>query len=358
MAKESSEEYGKAVQHTAQEIPAPKLPYLPPKPKKYNPPIGLIGCGGISEYHLAAYQEMGLNVVALCDVDETRAQQRQATFFPDAEVYAKYEEVIARDDIEVIDAATHPEVRIGIIEAALDARKHVLSQKPFVTDLEVGKRFVALAEKQGVQLAVNQNGRWAPHFSWMRQAVAAGITGPIQNLNVSMQWDHSWMAGTPFDEIHHLILYDFAIHWFDICTALMGDQQHENITASVRSCGKQKPKPPMLAQVMIDYPQAQASLSFNGACSFGQCDTTTLCGEKATIRSTGPSLTEQSLTLYTETGFARPVLEGDWFTNGFQGAIGELLCAIEDGREPNNNARDNLRSLKLCFDAIKSADKE
>jgi hypothetical protein len=36
--------------------------------------------------------------------------------------------------------------------------------------------------------------------------------------------------------------------------------------------------------------------------------------------------------------------------------MGELLCAIEQGRTPGHAARDNLRSLALCFAALASAD--
>ena len=36
--------------------------------------------------------------------------------------------------------------------------------------------------------------------------------------------------------------------------------------------------------------------------------------------------------------------------------MAELLCAIEEKRTPNNNARDNLKSLALCFAALASAD--
>jgi hypothetical protein len=52
---------------------------------------------------------------------------------------------------------------------------------------------------------------------------------------------------------------------------------------------------------------------------------------------------------------ARPLLTGSWFNDGFAGAMGELLCAIEDGREPLNSARGNLLSLKLCQAALRSA---
>ncbi|MFA6241395.1 MAG: hypothetical protein WC655_10720, partial [Candidatus Hydrogenedentales bacterium] len=48
--------------------------------------------------------------------------------------------------------------------------------------------------------------------------------------------------------------------------------------------------------------------------------------------------------------------EGDWFANGFHGAMAELLCAIEEKREPYNSARHNLRSLALCFAAVASAE--
>ena len=35
--------------------------------------------------------------------------------------------------------------------------------------------------------------------------------------------------------------------------------------------------------------------------------------------------------------------------------MGELLCAIEDGRQPSHSARNNLRSLELCFAAVASS---
>ena len=44
----------------------------------------------------------------------------------------------------------------------------------------------------------------------------------------------------------------------------------------------------------------------------------------------------------TAAGIAVPDLTGTWFTNGFQGTMCELLCAIEEKREPRNSARNNL----------------
>jgi hypothetical protein len=61
--------------------------------------------------------------------------------------------------------------------------------------------------------------------------------------------------------------------------------------------------------------------------------------------------------VYTEAGEVKVPLQGSWFENGFQGTMGELLCAIEENREPANSAANNLESLALCFAALESADR-
>ncbi len=335
---------------------APELSYLPQLPRSYRPKIGLVGCGGIAEYHLRAYQAMGLDVAVLCDINRDRAERRRAEFYSGAAVFTDYRDLLRRDDIEVVDIALHPADRAEVVEAALLARKHVLSQKPFVLDLSVGARLVDLADAQGVKLAVNQNGRWAPHFSYMAEAIRAGVVGEVSSIDFSLQWDHTWTAGTPFEEIRHLVLLDFGIHWFDMAAWLMRPRLPERVWASVARTAYQKMKPPMVAQVAIDYPGAQVRMGFNGHVAFGQEDRTVVCGSRGTLRSFGPSLSEQVVALHLEHGRAQPSLDGSWFTSGFQGTMGELLCAIEDGREPLHGARNNLASLALCFAALASAD--
>ncbi len=348
--------YGLSAKETTDAIAAPVLPYLPPLPRHYRPKIAIIGCGGISEYHLRAYAAMELNVVALCNRTASRADQRRDAFFPSAQVYTDYRDVLARRDIEVVDLTLPPRERVAVMETALRAGKHVLSQKPFVLDLEEGERLVALADHCGVKLAVNQNGRWAPHFSYLAAAVDAGLIGEIATIDCTLQWDHTWTAGTPFEDVHHLVLFDFGIHWFDLVARLVRGRVARRVFASVARASLQQMKPPMLAQVAIDYDHAQVRLNFNGHVQLGQEDRTVICGSTGTLRSFGPSLSEQTVTLHTALGQATPKLEGTWFTHGFQGAMGELLCAIEDNREPSHSARGNLASLALCFAALASAD--
>lgn len=351
-----SETYGVSIEKASREIPAPDLPYRPPTPKNPRVGIAVIGCGGITQSHLQAYRNGGFNVVALSSRSLDRADARRAEFFPDAAITTDYRELLARDDIAIVDITTHPEVRAPLIEAALLAGKHVLSQKPFVLDLAEGERLVALAESLGLKLAVNQNGRWAPHFSWMREAIRAGLIGEVSTVDFTVHWDHHWICGTHFEDVPHLLLFDFAIHWFDLATLFFGERRPREVFAAAVKSRSQRARPPFLAHACVEFDDGQATFAFNADCAHGQEDRTTIIGSRGTLRSTGPSLTDQRVKLHTADGIASPTLVGSWFPDGFQGAMAELLCAVEEDRQPLNAARENLRSLDLCFAALRSAE--
>jgi predicted dehydrogenase len=336
---------------------APSLSYRPRDPKRYRPGIGLIGCGGITKWHLTAYKSAGYRVLAMCDIAIERARERRDEFYPDAVATDNVDELLARDDIEVVDITTHPPNRPPIVEAALRAHKHVLSQKPFVLDLDVGGRLADLADEMGVKLAVNQNARWAPHFSYIREAVRAGLLGSIDAIHCDVHWDHSWVKGTVFESVRHLILYDFAIHWFDFVRTIMGEAVPRRIYASMARSAQQTIMPALLAQAIIEYESTQVTLIFDGFTRFDHLDRTLVVGSAGAIRSTGPSTEFQRLEMTTAEGIARPRLKGAWFPDGFHGTMAELLSAIAENREPSHSARNNLASLSLCFAAVASAER-
>ncbi len=335
------------------EIEAPDLPYRPPMPKSYRPRIGMIGTGGISASHLDAYRTAGWEVAALWNRSRSKAEAKAAEYCPGARIEDHWTAMLSDSDIDVIDVTLHPEHRAPIIEAALKAGKHVLSQKPFVTDIDVGDDLVKLAEDRGVRLAVNQNGRWAPHMAWMREAVRAGHLGDVISAHVSLHWNHGWTAGTPFDAIEDLVLYDFGVHWFDFVASLT-QQRARSVFASASHAHGQANKVPLLAQALVRLDGGQASLVFDGGAPHGPRDTTYVGGTKGSLASDGPDLGAQTVMLTTAEGIARPALEGQWFNDGFRGTMGELLSAIEEGREPSNGARGNLFSLALAFAAVRS----
>jgi predicted dehydrogenase len=204
---------------------------------------------------------------------------------------------------------------------------------------------------------VNQNARWAPHFSYIREAVQSGLLGTIDAVHCDVHWDHSWVQGTVFETVRHLILYDFGIHWFDFLATIMQGIQPRRVYASMARSATQLVAPPLLAQAMIDYESVQATLIFDGFTRFNRMDRTLVVGSKGAIRSEGPTTETQRVELTTADGVARPRLKGTWFPDGFHGTMAELMCAISENREPSHSARNNLDSLALCFAAVASAER-
>jgi predicted dehydrogenase len=174
---------------------------------------------------------------------------------------------------------------------------------------------------------------------------------------MAVHWDHNWVCGTQFESVRHLILYDFAIHWFDMLNCFMGSREPKSVFASFTRSATQDARPALLAQAVVQYEGAQASLVFDGDTRYGPSDTTYVTGSRGTLSSHGVDLNQQSVSLTLAGGEFRPQLSGRWFSDGFHGTMGELLCAVEEGREPENGAADNLRSLALCFAAVASAER-
>ena len=342
----------------ASQTSARDVAYLPVDPRRYSPGIALIGCGFISTMQLAAYRDAGYRVLALCDIHEEKAIRRQKEFFPGAAVTTDYRQVLARDDIGIVDIATQVEGRDLLIRAALEAGKHVLSQKPFVRDLRLGEELADLADRRKRILAVNQNGRWAPHFSYLLHAAHGGLIGHVTSGDFAVYWPHD------LDVEHHavfatmpdLILWDFGIHWFDVIALLFKDAgPARSVYAQLGVRQGQAITVPTWAQVLIEFQNASATLVLRGSSRFREQGRYRVDGDQGAILHDGAALGGDTVEVHSTGGVTTVDLQGTWWTNGMHGTMAELMRSIEEGRAPSNGARASLPGLALCFAALQSA---
>src|SRR5689334_9623648 len=138
------------------------LDYRPHFPAGYRPKIGIVGCGGIvKSAHLKAYNKYGVEVAGVYDVNPS-ATQGVVDELGVGRVFESLDDLLADPEIEVVDIATHPQQRVELMRRALAAGKHILAQKPLALDVASAREVVEEAERRGLTIAVNQNGRWAP----------------------------------------------------------------------------------------------------------------------------------------------------------------------------------------------------
>lgn len=333
-----------------------RLSYRPRFPSKL-PGIGIIGCGNIVQSsHLPAYRKYDLNVVGAYDlVPETLAKARARFAFPIA--FSSVEELLAHPDITVVDIATHPGVRADLIRLALEAGKHVLSQKPLALDMATAHELVALARERNLLFAVNQNGRWSPPWRISTLLIEQGMIGDILAITHLFEVNFSWVTGTPFDAIPHWSIYDYAIHWIDAIRCWMGETPLTEVRA-------REYRTPVQSQDSIAPWGMWAEFMYaNGVNamirSIGCTQTPThqhlfwIHGTQGTIR--GSVLGGDFLEIERDGAVSRYQLEGNWFPDGFAGAMGELLCAIAENRQPYHAAEHNLLSLQMTLAACQSS---
>jgi predicted dehydrogenase len=332
--------------------------------------VGILGCGTIAQSaHLPAYQQYGVGVAGVWSRrPETTATVRERFPFV-GRVYASAEELLADPQVRYVDLATGPEGRIAWIEAAIDAGKHVLAQKPLTLsaeDLERLTDVLARADASGVRVAVNHNGRWAPPWRATTLLLRRGVIGEVVGVTHVHDKPLPPLAGTPFDDMPHMLLTDYLLHWVDItrCWLADGGPDGRGRVTSIRAVDSRVPGQPSDAHnpwsatlSMATQGGATASLRIVGSvvatepgCPFW------VHGTQGTLRG---SVLLDSDRLELDDGERRTAipLAGAWFVDGFAAAMGELMCAVEEGRRPENSATDAAASVALVLAARESAER-
>jgi predicted dehydrogenase len=319
-------------------------------------PIGLVGAGWIGGLQLDAYRDAGFVVSAVLDRHPERAAARASRAFPDARVFSELGAFLSHPGLRIVDVATHTADRPVLLEAAIDSGHHVLSQKPFVEDTRIGSAIQDRADSAGVHLAVNQNGRWAPHFAAALAVVRAGLIGEVVSADFSVAWPHDRVvADKPaFASMEDLVLYDFGAHWFDLI-GVLAPRVPLSVFASAGRRPGQAIAAPVQAQAVVTGDGFASTLAFRGGEPFGDLGEYRISGTRGAVEHRGRSLGGDTVSVETVDGNATVAISDDWFRYGLAGSMRALLGAVSDGRPLENSAASALRGLDVCFAALQSA---
>ncbi|WP_369920546.1 Gfo/Idh/MocA family protein [Marinomonas polaris] len=112
--------------------------------------VGLIGCGNISDsYFSLAPQFCGFKIVACADLNAELAATKAQKYGVEAR---SVEALLASQDIDIIVNLTIPAAHYAVSMKALEAGKHVYSEKPLVLSLEEGLKMKALSLEKGLKV--------------------------------------------------------------------------------------------------------------------------------------------------------------------------------------------------------------
>lgn len=181
--------------------------------------FGLIGCGAWGSCHAGAIDKTeGACLTAIAEQnDDARATAKKA--FPEALVVADYRELVAHDDIDIVDVVVPSFLHHEVASAVLTSGKHLLLEKPMCLSVEDCDDLLRLAKKNNRILAINHELRLSSLWGKVREMVKDGFVGEPKYVLVELSRNPYRMGsdGWRFDinRVGNWILEE-PIHFFDL----------------------------------------------------------------------------------------------------------------------------------------------
>lgn len=162
-----------------------------------------------------------------------------------------WREVVARDDIDVVDICSPGDTHAEIAIAALEAGKHVLCEKPLANSVPEAEAMAAAADRardRGVRAMVGFSYRRIPAIALMRQMIVDGAIGTIRH--VRGQYLQDWISDPEFPLVWRLrkeiagsgALGDIGAHILDLAQFVTG-QQITGLSAQTETFVTSRPLP-------------------------------------------------------------------------------------------------------------------
>jgi predicted dehydrogenase len=141
--------------------------------------IGLIGCGSVSTQYLPHLSKSPfVELVSTCDIIPERAVKASSQYsIPNN--YPSIERMLAGAPFDLLVNLTNMQEHGRLNKLALEAGKHVWSEKPMATTYKEGKELLELAKRKGIRIwgapaVVN-----SPQFAFMAKAINEGKLGRV-----------------------------------------------------------------------------------------------------------------------------------------------------------------------------------
>jgi predicted dehydrogenase len=320
----------------------------------------VVGLGSRAAEWLPSFPVPGVaEAVAYVEPNPKTAQARADEFgLPRGAIYPSLTAAVSEhaEADSIIDIVT-PIVREEVVSEALSAGLNVLSEKPLAPTLEQARRLLQLAQLNGTTWMITQDYRFAPLPRASRRVVESGVIGDLGVISLAFWKTGRFSRDSFYTQIEHPLLTDMLVHHVDMVRYVTG----------------------------LDFAWLRAH-AFQPAWSWFQGDAgVTLTGEM----SNGA--------LFTHTGVwcshgKNTTWNGDWHLEGTLGGLTwdqdeldihlpsdaeswdtvaerlpvlagadipetilrEFDSAIEEKREPECSARDNIRSIGAIYAATES----
>ena len=197
----------------------------------------VIGCGNIFPMHAQpAFTRENVELVAVCDIKEDRAQKEAANY--NCKYYTNYKELFEKEDLDVIHICLPHYLHAPVAIEAANHKINVLTEKPMSIAYEDARKMIESANENEILLGVIFQNRYNPGSRLIKEYLTNGALGKIRGGKLSVTWDRSddyylksdW-KGT-WEKEGGGVVIDQAIHTMDLMRWFV-DEEIDYVDANI-----------------------------------------------------------------------------------------------------------------------------
>lgn len=330
--------------------------------------FGLIGFGAWGKCHAQAIAKTdGAQLAAVAAKSEaTCAAAREA--FPEAAVYADYRQLLARDDVDIVDIVLPSFLHHEVAAAVLDAGKHLLLEKPMCLSIEHCDDLLQRARAQERLLAVGHELRLSSLWSQAKRMIDEGFVGQPQYVLVELSRKPYRLGADGWrydiDRVGNWILEE-PIHFFDFARwYLQSAGEPESVFAAANSKQADHPELQDNFSAIVKFHGGAYAVVSQTLASFEHHQTVKVSGTKGSLWAGWSGVMDRTLHptffLKTSQGDEQPreipieKITGEVYELEDQMAM--LVAAIRDGRPLTTTGEDGKWSVAMCLAAQRSVE--
>lgn len=187
--------------------------------------VALVGLGFIGKAHLKAYQSIeNCRVTAICTRNKVKDEEVTGLF--DGIFVSDYDDLLRREDIDIIDICLPTFLHEAYILKAASAGKHIICEKPLTLSLESARRILKEVHDHGVRLFVGHLLRFWPEYQAIKAYSQSEQLKEIEIVHAQRLGQvPKWSDWFQLPEKSGGALFDLHIHDIDFAAYLLGEAE-------------------------------------------------------------------------------------------------------------------------------------
>lgn len=330
--------------------------------------FGLIGYGAWGSHHARAIASVeGAKLAAICARSEASRQQA-AGDHPQARLYADYRELLAREELDVVDVVLPSDLHYEVANDVLSAGRHLLLEKPMALGIAECDELVARAKQHGRLLAVGHELRLSSLWGKVKQLIDEGAIGEPLYALVEL-WRNPYRQGSEgwrydLKRVGNWVLEE-PIHFFDLARWYF-QPWGDPLSVYARANGRRADRPHLHDNfsAMVTFPAGRYAVVSQSLGGWQHHQVVKVSGTEGALVARWSGATDRTF----EPDYSLELLRGEKLSQLLiekpSGEVYELVeqvaamvRAVRDGTQPACTGEDGRWSVAICLKACESLER-